>query len=78
MERRRKNERKRRRRTARERRAKEVKLGNRGGGLEGENKAQRWRTSGRPVLFFTAGRWQTGKKTTHVEINKPAFVRFPL
>lgn len=60
----------RRRRTARERRAKEMKLGNIGGGLGGENKAERQR-SGQAVSSFTAGRGQTGKKIAHVEINIP-------
>lgn len=60
MERRRKNKRtrgrrRRRRRTAWERRAKEMKLGNIGGGLEGENKAEKQR-SGEAVSSFTAGR----------------------
>lgn len=59
----------RRRRTARERRAKEMKLGNIGGGLEGENKAEKtekW-TSG--VVLYC---WEvTGKKITHMEINIP-------
>lgn len=73
MERRRKNERKRRRKTAQERRAKEVKLGNRGGGLEGENKAQRWRTSGQLVV---GGDRQERKPHTWKSIN--LFVCFPL
>lgn len=47
--------RRRRRRTAQERRAKEAKLGNIGGGLEGENKAEKQR-SGQAVPSFTAGR----------------------